>query len=66
MNSNPTLNREITTLWHGKAKTAERKDVVKEKRQSLYTHETIDFVTLLDTEQHQHYDNKNISKILHL
>jgi len=37
MNSNPIWNREIVTTWHGEAQMVERINMVKDKRQSLYT-----------------------------
>ena len=63
---NPILNREIASPWHGKAQTAEIKDVVKANRQSWYPHERTDFLTLLNTEQIQRYINKNTARTLHL
>ena len=66
MNSNPILNREIGTTWHGEAQTVERKNMVRAKRQSRYTHKIIDFLTLLDTEQIQHPDHKNTASMLYL
>ena len=41
-------------------------DMIKANRQSWYTHEPIDFLTLLNTEQIQHYDNQNTGMTLHL
>jgi len=44
----------------------ERKNMVKAKRPSWYTRTTIDFLTLLDTEQIQHPDHQNTSRVLYL
>ena len=66
LNTLPNLESKTASSWHGKAQTAERKHVVKANRQNWYTHKTIDFLTLLNTEQIQHYDNQDTARKLHL
>jgi len=67
MNSNPILNREIIIPWHGEAQVAEGNKLGKsnvrpafpaEYSQSWYTQVTVDFLTLLDTEQIQYHVTK--------